>query len=201
MLNEAPRPTSLLSTEYKAAVLPIIYWPDARLHKKCEDVQDHEFDDALRTVVASMVRTMKENDGIGLAAPQVGVLRNIITIDVPLEQQLPSKGTETPSYQPVSRPFTLINPRIIEEGEQTFTWDEGCLSVPGYFEARQRPKSITVEYRNDDGQYYTSQFTDLYAFAVQHEIDHLEGKVFVDPLSRLKQDRIKKKIQKTLNRR
>lgn len=202
MINEAPRPTSTLSTEYKAAVLPIIFWPDKRLQKKCEDVGEQEFDNSLRTVVASMIQTMKQNDGIGLAAPQIGILRNVITIDIPMQQQLPSEGTETPSTTPISRPFVLINPKITTwTDDSDFVWDEGCLSVPGYFESRSRPRRIVVEYFNDDGQWYTSEFTNLHAFVIQHEMDHLKGMVFVDELSRLKQDRIKKKIQKTLNRR
>jgi len=179
--------------------MPIVLWPDKRLKQECEDVT--EFDDQVRHLVASMIATMKARDGVGLAAPQVALPANVITIDIPMERRLPSQGTETPSYEPVSSPFVLINPKIIAADEKMFSWSEGCLSVPGYYEDRDRPWRIVVEYFNDDGKKYTNEFTNLFAFAIQHEIDHLEGKVFVDGLSRLKQDRIRKKMVKTLNRR
>ena len=199
--NDPPRPNALLSTQYTdtAFELPIVMWPDKRLAEQCEDVTD--FDDQVRSLVASMIWTMRARDGVGLAAPQVAILQNIITVDIPLETQLPSTGTETPEYEPVSRPFALINPKIIDADEKMFKWSEGCLSVPGYYEDRERPWRIVVEYFNDDGKKYTREFTNLFAFAIQHEMDHLEGKVFVDDLSRLKKDRIRKKMVKTLNRR
>ena len=202
-MNQPPRPKSILSTEYaeNASALPVIYWPDKRLEMPCQDVEESEFDDELKTFVVSMLMTMSAEDGVGLAAPQVGVLKNIITISIPLEMQLPTQGTETPETQPVESPFVLINPVIAESSIETFKWDEGCLSVPGYFEERERSREIIVDFYNDDGKKHTEMFTGLYAFAIQHEIDHLHGKVFVEGLSRLKQDRIKKKIKKTLNRR
>jgi peptide deformylase len=201
MINDPPRPNALLDSQYISAAfeLPVVVWPDKRLTQKCEEVT--EFDDQLRTFVASMIATMRKEDGVGLAAPQVGILKNIITIDIPMQRQLPSQGTETPSYESVERPFVLINPKITDTDEKPFAWREGCLSVPGYYEDRERPWRIVVEYFNDDGKKYTHEFTNLFAFAIQHEIDHLEGKLFIDDLSRLKLDRIRKKITKTLNRR
>lgn len=198
-MNNPPRPNAILSTEYQAIQLPIVLWPDKRLSRTCEDVT--EFDDQLRSFVASMLVTMKAEAGLGLAAPQVGINKNILAIDIPLSMQKPTTGTETPEVESVYRPFVVINPKILEVDEKMFKWEEGCLSVPGYFEDRERPWRIVVEYFNDDGRKHTTEFTNLFAFAIQHEMDHLEGKVFVDGLSRLKQDRVKKKMIKTLNRR
>lgn len=201
LTNNPPRPEALLSTEYESSSLPVLVWPDPRLSQKCEDVAPEEFNDQLRSFVASMFRTMTEQRGVGLAAPQVGILKNIITIDIPLEEQLPTQGTETPDVRSVNRPFVLINPELVEVSDEMFTWSEGCLSVPGYYEDRARPQQIVVNALNDNGHKHTTVFQGLHAFAIQHEIDHLEGKVFVDGLSRLKQDRIKKKMLKFARRR
>lgn len=165
---------------WKFEELQIVHWPDERLHKKCEDVT--EFDDHLVKFVTDMIYTMRENNGVGLAAPQVGIPLNVIVLWI-----------DTPENSFVGE---MINPEIIEVSNEMFRWEEGCLSVPGYYEDRERPKTIRVRYHDMYGKLYERELSGLAAFAVQHEIDHLNGKVFIDSLSQLKKDRIKKKISK-----
>lgn len=183
MITKAPQ---LTSDVLDGAVLPLFYWPDDILHQKCDDIQDADFGDDLNFLIASMFRTMKVHEGVGLSAPQVGVSKNIITIHVPAIY---------------SYPFVMINPEIVKTSIDTFDWDEGCLSVPTYFEKRSRPNNIVVEYLNDDKTPHRTIFTNLHAFVIQHEIDHLNGHVFVDSLSQFKQQRIEKKIHKLLSKR
>lgn len=173
-------------SEQKPCVLPIIFWPDKRLSKSCVDVDQDEFYlPDIDMFVTSMVLTMRAHDGIGLAAPQLGILKNIVTVEIPGE-----------SVQ------IFVNPKIIEcDDTLDFKWEEGCLSVPGYFEQRSRPNRIVVEYVSRTGGVYQNEYIGLTAFVVQHEIEHLQGKMFIDQLSPLKKDRIKKKIRNTLNRR
>ena len=100
-----------------------------------------------------------------------------------------------------SRPVPLVNPKIVEANETyTYKMTEGCLSVPGYYEKRARPQSVAIEYKSPTGKEQAKEFQGMAAFVVQHEIEHLEGKVFVDDLSNLKKDRIKKKVKKNLGR-
>lgn len=157
-------------------ILPILIWPDERLNQVCENITT--FDDWLKQVSLDMFATMKYNNGVGLAAPQVGILANVITISI--------DGID----------LFFANPEIVESSERLYAWDEGCLSVPGYFEKRRRPQRIVVKYKNINGYEKEKEFQGLFAFAIQHEIDHLNGKVFVDDLSSLKKDRVKNKIKK-----
>lgn len=158
-------------------ILPILVWPNDKLHGKCEDVT--VFDDDLELLARKLLITMKHNNGIGLAAPQVGVLKNVLAIWI---------ETTTAAV--------LVNPKITESSSEQFEFNEGCLSVPGYFEKRERPQRIVVKYQDIKGQEHETEFKDLYAFCVQHEIDHLNGKVFVDDLSMLKKTMVKAKIKK-----
>lgn len=159
-------------------VLPILIWPDKRLHIKGENITT--FDMGTRQIVLDLVATMKANEGAGLAAPQVGISANIIVIEIEPGKLL-----------------VLINPEyIIKYDNEMFEWEEGCLSVPGYFEKRKRPHRILVKYQDLDGKEKETEFEGLYAFAVQHEMDHLEGKVFVDGASFFKRNRIKDKVTK-----
>lgn len=163
--------------------LPILIWPDERLHIKGENITT--FDKGTRQIVLDMVATMKANEGIGLAAPQVGISANIIVIEI----------------QPGDL-IVLINPEyVVKYDNELFEWEEGCLSVPGYFEKRKRPHHILVKYQNVDGEAKYTDFEGLYAFAIQHEMDHLEGKVFVDSVSFFKRNRIKDKIKKYFKKR
>ena len=162
-------------------VLPILKWPDERLHLPSEDVT--VFDTALKDFGDQMFKTVKTNNGIGLAAPQVNVQKNIIAIWVE-EQQ----------------PLILINPKIIESSTDTTKFNEGCLSVPGFYENRLRPTKVTIEFKDVDGKECKLEFTGLTAFCIQHEIDHLKGKLFIDDFSDLKKSIVKKKIKKTLGK-
>jgi peptide deformylase len=157
-------------------LLTLEYWPSDTLHEKCEDVVD--FNDDVKQFVYDLAYTMHRRNGIGLAAPQVGKLLNVIIV-------------ETLTLIP------MVNPRIVESDDKyTYSMEEGCLSVPGYYEKRSRPQRIIVEYQKANGIEKKTEFQGMAAFLVQHEIDHLSGKVFVDDLSNLKKDRIKKKMKK-----
>lgn len=163
-------------------ILPIITWPDERLNIICENITT--FDRWVEQLALDMFATMQAEAGVGLAAPQVGILANIITIQLTADD-----------------PQIFINPKIISQSEDRFEWKEGCLSVPGYFENRRRPNSIIIQYHDIVGEEHEGQFVGLDAFAIQHEIDHLNGKVFVDGMSSFKTKRVKDKISKTLKKR
>ncbi len=160
----------------------IVVWPNDILTCPCNVVID--FDDDLQQLVADMIHTMQHWLGIGLAAPQIGVSSNVIVI--------------VNDHGPDVVPLSLINPQLIEVAEDKFQWDEGCLSVPGYYEARKRPNRVVVQYQDVSGNEHQSEFVGLWAFVIQHEMDHLNGKVFVDTLTPLKKKRVKNKVRKTL---
>ncbi len=160
------------------ALLPILRYPDPRLHKKAVPVA--EIDDSIRKLVQDMAETMYEAHGIGLAATQVDVHKRVIVIDVSEDK---------------SRLLTLINPMIVEQdGEQVC--EEGCLSVPGIYDKVSRAENVRVRALDGDGKPIEFHADGLLAVCVQHEIDHLDGKVFVEHLSRLKQTRIRNKLEK-----
>ena len=180
-------------------VREILVWPNPILSQPCEDVT--EFDDELGQLVMDMCLTMASGNGVGLAAPQVGVNKNIITIGFPKHYAL-DNGSDYTGPTEYGNSFidykVMINPRILNTGERQWEHEEGCLSVPGYFEKRKRPSEITVEYQLPNERWDSVQLQGLEAFAVQHELDHLNGKLFIDDLSRLKKDRVKKKVKKAL---
>lgn len=167
--------------------LLIITWPDDRLKTKCQDITrfDDENNKYLEQLVLDMAHTMIRCQGIGLAAPQVAVMANVIVLLVE------------------NKPIVLVNPEITwQSKDDLFQWEEGCLSVPGYFEKRHRPNRCIVKFKDIFGKDHESEFVGLWAFAVQHEIDHLQGKCFVDNLSQLKkQFSVKPKIKKELSKR
>jgi len=164
------------------ALLPILRYPDPRLHKVASPVT--VYDDSLRALVRDMAQTMYAAPGVGLAATQVNVHKQVIVMDV----------SETHDELRV-----LINPRILQaDGLQVC--EEGCLSVPGIYEEVERAEHIVVEAENEHGQTYRFEADDLLAVCVQHEMDHLKGKVFVEYLSRLKQTRIKSRLAKEAQR-
>ncbi|EGY52662.1 peptide deformylase [Neisseria shayeganii] len=160
------------------ALLNILHYPDERLHTVAKPVA--EVDDRIRRLVADMAETMYEARGIGLAATQVNVHERVIVMDLSEDR---------------SQLRVLINPMIIEKNGET-VYEEGCLSVPGIYDKVTRAENVTVEALNEHGEKYTLQADGLLAICIQHEIDHLNGKVFVEYLSRLKQDRIKTKMRK-----
>ncbi|MGV1016039.1 MAG: peptide deformylase [Fluviibacter phosphoraccumulans] len=160
------------------ALLPILRFPDERLRTVAKPVT--VFDAALRQLVADMAETMYEAPGIGLAATQVNVHQRVIVIDVSEDQ----KGLQA-----------FINP-VIESVNGMQTYEEGCLSVPGVYDKVDRPSDVRVRYQDLDGKEHVLETGELLAICIQHEIDHLNGKVFVDHLSQLKQTRIKNKLAK-----
>ena len=160
------------------ALLPILRYPDPRLHTRAVPVR--EVTDEIRTLVANMAETMYEAPGIGLAATQVDVHKRIVVIDVSEDK---------------TGLLALINPEIIERsGEQVC--EEGCLSVPGIYDKVVRAERVKVRALNQKGERFEMEADGLLAVCIQHELDHLEGKVFVEYLSQLKQTRIKGKLAK-----
>ena len=164
------------------AKLKILEFPDPRLRKKAAPVET--VDDALRALIDDMFETMYDAPGIGLAATQVDVHRRLLVTDV------------TPDK---SDPHVLINPVITEKDGVTVT-EEGCLSVPGYFEEVERAEHIRVKFLDRDGNATEMEAEGLLAVCIQHEMDHLEGKLFVDYLSEAKRTRIRKRLDKDRRR-
>lgn len=161
------------------ALLPILCYPDPRLHTVARPVQT--IDARIRTLVADMLETMYDANGIGLAATQVDVHERVIVIDVSEER---------------NEPLVLINPEIIQASADKQVGDEGCLSVPGIYDGVERSRSIVVRALDQDGKSRDLPAEGLLAVCVQHEMDHLQGKVFVEYLSPLKRNRIKTKMLK-----
>ena len=160
------------------SILTILEFPDERLRKKATDVQ--VVDGNIKKLVDDMLETMYEAKGVGLAATQVNVHLRVVVIDVSEQKD---------------KPLCLINPEIIaQEGVEES--EEGCLSVPGFFEKVKRADRIKVKAINKEGEPFEFEADDLLAVCVQHELDHLEGKLFVDYISSLKRQRIKKKLEK-----
>ncbi|HPU50094.1 MAG TPA: peptide deformylase [Burkholderiaceae bacterium] len=161
------------------AVLPILKFPDPRLHTVAKPVE--VFDDALRRLVSDMAETMYAAPGIGLAATQVDVHVRVIVIDI----------SETKDQLKV-----FINPELVSASNERTLGEEGCLSVPGFYENVERPERVRVRARDEHGKEFELDAEGLMAVCVQHEMDHLKGRVFVQYLSRLKQHRIRAKLLK-----
>lgn len=160
------------------SILEILHFPDPRLRQKAIPVA--RVTDEIRQVVDNMFETMYAAPGIGLAAVQVNILKQIIVIDISEDKK---------------QPLCLINPEILEKrGEEKM--EEGCLSVPGIFEKVTRAEAITVRYLDRDGNTVEKDYDGLLSVCIQHEMDHLEGKLFVDYLSEMKRSRIRKKLEK-----
>jgi len=161
------------------SLLPILQYPDPRLHKVAKPVA--KVDDRIRKLVRDMAETMYDAPGIGLAATQVDVHERVVVIDL----------SEDNKHLQV-----FINPEIVWSSPERKTYEEGCLSVPGVYDEVERPASVKVRALDDQGKAFEVDAEGLLAVCIQHEIDHLNGKVFVEYLSRLKQDRIRTKIKK-----
>jgi len=161
------------------AVLSILRYPDPRLHRVAEPVR--EVDDRIRQLVRDMAETMYAAPGIGLAATQVDVHLRVLVIDV----------SEARDQLRV-----FINPEIVARSDDSKVYEEGCLSVPGIYDEVERPDRVTVRALDENGRPFTLEADGLLAVCVQHEIDHLNGRVFVQYLSRLKQSRIKTRLLK-----
>ena len=160
------------------ALLPILKYPDPKLHTVAKPVS--EVNDRIKKLVADMAETMYESRGIGLAATQVDVHERVVVIDLSEER---------------NQLITLINPIITHKDGET-TYEEGCLSVPGVYDTVTRAARVTVEFLDVDGNAQKLDADGLLAICIQHELDHLQGKVFVEYLSPLKQNRIKTKMKK-----
>jgi peptide deformylase len=164
------------------ALLSILHYPDPRLHKVATPVT--EFDASLQVLVTDMAETMYAAPGVGLAATQVDVHKQVVVIDI-------SENRDALQV--------LINPRILSESGSQIC-EEGCLSVPGVFEDVRRAERVLVEARDAEGGTRTIEAEGLLAVCIQHEMDHLRGRVFVEHLSRLKQSRIRSRIEKEARR-
>ena len=160
------------------AKLTILEFPDPRLRKKAALVET--IDDELRALIDDLFETMYEAPGIGLAATQADVHKRLLVADVSSEK---------------NDPHVLINPKIIERDGVIVT-EEGCLSVPGYYEAVERAEHIRVSFLNRDGDETEMEAEGLLAVCIQHEMDHLDGKLFVDYLSEAKRSRIRKRLER-----
>jgi peptide deformylase len=160
-------------------LLPILRYPDPRLKTVATPVT--HFDDQLAKLVKNMGETMYAAPGVGLAATQVDVHQRVIVIDVSDEKD---------------NLMVFINPELLEISQECKTYEEGCLSVPGFYENVDRPATVRVKAQNLQGEWFEMDCDELLAVCIQHEMDHLSGKVFVEYLSQLKQTRIKNKIRK-----
>lgn len=165
------------------AIRDIVYLGEPVLRDEAEDVT--VFDDELRALVRDMFETMYHADGIGLAAPQIGLSKRVIVIDLRREED-----EEEP------RRVALVNPVVTWESKELAKQSEGCLSIPGLEEVVQRPEAVRVEGRDPDGNEVVVEADDLFARALQHEIDHLDGVLFIDRVSPLKRRMLLKKWKK-----
>ncbi|TQF00411.1 MAG: peptide deformylase [Spiribacter salinus] len=163
-------------------IRPILIHPDPRLKKTCAPVDD--LSDELRALADDMLETMYDAPGIGLAAPQVGQLIRAIALDCVKEEG------ESP------RPLIMFNPEIVASSEETNVYEEGCLSIPEQYGEVTRPKVVDVRWIDRDGNEQNETFDGLWATCVQHEIDHLDGKLFIDYLGAMKRQMITRKMQK-----
>ena len=161
------------------AVLDILHHPDPRLRNVAAPVDT--VDDTVRELADDLLQTMYSGGGIGLAAVQAGIARRVIVVDVSRER---------------NAPLALINPRVAQTHEEEAEFEEGCLSVPGVYETVSRPTRVRVEALDRDGRAVSIEAEGTLAACLQHEIDHLDGRLFVDYLSRLKQQRIRKRAIK-----
>lgn len=160
----------------------ILLHPDPRLKKACAPVTD--LSDELRALGDDMLATMYDAPGVGLAAPQVGILDRLIVLDCVKEEG------------EAARPLIMFNPEVIASSDELNTYEEGCLSIPEQFADVTRPAEVDVRWIDRDGKEQTETFTKLWATCVQHEIDHLDGKLFIDYLKPLRRQMITRKMVK-----
>ena len=168
------------------AVLPIVEIPDPRLRLVSKPVET--IGDDTRTLVADMIETMYAASGIGLAAIQVGVDRRVLVIDLQAEEDADGK--------PIRAPKAYINPEILSVSDEISTYNEGCLSIPEQYAEVKRPARARVRWQDEQGASFEEELHGLLSTCMQHEIDHLNGVLFVDHVSRLKRDMLLKKLAK-----
>ncbi len=167
-------------------VLDIVIAPHPVLKTMCTPVET--ITDEMRELMDNMMETMYHAGGVGLAAPQVGETMRIFVADV---GELDDEGKIKQG-----KPYKFVNPEIVEMSDDLFVYDEGCLSIPGFFEERERPNTIKLKYLDETGKEHVEEFDGLMSFCIQHEIEHLDGVLFTDHVSRLKRERVMKKLTK-----
>lgn len=167
------------------AILPILHYPDPRLRTIAKPVA--QFDDALQTLINDMFATMYDARGIGLAATQVDRHVQVVVMDLAKEDEEP-------------QPKVYINPKVTPLTQELGVYKEGCLSIPEVYEDVKRPLRVQIDALDKDGTPFSVQAEGLLAVCIQHELDHLNGVLFVDYLSRLKQDRAREKVRKVINK-
>ena len=168
------------------AILPILEAPDPRLRAKSTPVET--VDDSLRALIADMFETMYDAPGIGLAAIQVNVPKRLLVMD--LQEQEDAEG------KPIRNPRVFINPELYDPSEELSVYSEGCLSVPEQFAEVERPATIHARWTDENGTAHDEKLEGLLATCLQHEMDHLDGILFIDHLSRLKREMLLKKLRK-----
>lgn len=166
-------------------VRPLVILPDAQLRLVSEPVTAVTAE--IRDLAADMIETMYDAPGVGLAAVQIGVLKRVVTIDASKDEN-------------AKNPTVYLNPEIVWSSEERRVYDEGCLSIPDFYGEVERPDRVRVRYMNLDGQTVEQEADGLLATCLQHEIDHLNGVLFIDHLSKLKRDRVMKKFAKAAKR-
>ncbi|MET3898765.1 peptide deformylase [Devosia sp. UYZn731] len=167
------------------AIRPILVLPDARLRAVADPIE--AVDDDIKALAKDMLDTMYDAPGIGLAAPQIGVMKRIVVMDLAKEGEKPE-------------PMVLINPEITKFSDVVQTTEEGCLSIPELYYDVERPDAVTVKYTDLDGNEVIKDAEGKLAVCIQHELDHLDGVLYIDYLSRLKRDRVIKKFDKAAKR-
>ncbi len=160
---------------------PILVLPDPRLRAIADPIE--KVDDSVKALAQDMLDTMYDAPGIGLAGPQIGEMKRIVVMDLAKEGEDPA-------------PIVMINPEILKFSDETVVTEEGCLSIPELYYDVERPAEVTVRYTDLEGKTVETDATDRLAICIQHEIDHLDGVLYIDYLSRLKRDRVLKKFQK-----
>jgi peptide deformylase len=168
------------------AIRPILEAPDPRLRTISTPVG--AVDDELRALIADMFETMYDAPGIGLAAIQIGVPQRVLVIDLQEEEDEEGK--------PIRKPLVFINPELFDPSEEHSVYNEGCLSVPDQYAEVERPVAIHARWLDEQGERHEARLEGLLATCLQHEMDHLEGILFIDHLSRLKRDMVLKKLEK-----
>ncbi len=163
------------------SLLPIVIAPDRRLKTPCKPVE--QIDDSIRSLLQNMLDTMYDAPGIGLAAPQVGSDRRVIVVDVAREDEEP-------------QPYSMINPEITWASDELILMSEGCLSLPEIYVDVERPDKVRVAYQDENAAEHEIEADGLFARCIQHEIDHLDGVLHVDYLSRIKRDLVLRKLAK-----
>ncbi len=162
--------------------LPILIHPDPRLKKNCAPVPD--LSDSLRTLADNMLETMYDAPGIGLAAPQIGQLTRLFVLDCVKEEG------------EAARPLIMFNPEIVASSDETNVYEEGCLSIPEQYAEVTRPKVVDARWIDRDGNEQTETFDGLWATCFQHELDHLNGKLFIDHIGAMRRQMITRRMQK-----